>query len=70
HQFFLRLAQQHQQLYAKALAAFADADYPFMVVHREIAQRLSRSGLVRKVGERNSEDIFRQRNSAFIWRKM
>ena len=70
HQFFLALAHQYQQLYVQALATFADTEHPFMNVHREIAQRLSHSGLVKRAGERNSEDIFKQSNSASVWRKV
>lgn len=70
HEFILALAHRHQQLYVQALAAFADSEYPFMVVHGEIARRLSTSGLALKNGERNSEDIFRQKNSATVWRKL
>lgn len=70
HQFFLALAHQHQRLYVQALATFADMDYPFMVVHGEIARRLLHSGLVKKIGERNSEDIFRQVNGATFWQKV
>ena len=71
HQFILRLAHQHQQRYVQALAAFADAQYPFMVVHGEIAKRLKkRADLVTKIGEHDSEDIFRQKNSASKWLKV
>ena len=69
HDFFLKLAHQHQQLYVKALVTFADMEYPFMAVHGEIARRLSESGLVKKSGVRNSQDIFKQVNSATVWQK-
>lgn len=70
HVFILKLAHQHQRLYVKALATFADTDRPFQIVHGEIASRLLHSGLVKKFGEQNSEDIFRQVNSASLWRKV
>ncbi|MCP5094434.1 MAG: hypothetical protein GY943_02650 [Chloroflexi bacterium] len=70
HDFFLALAHQHQRLYVQALATFADTEYPFMSVHGEIAKRLSRSGLVMQNGTRNSQDIFKQVNSAAIWNKV
>jgi cellobiose-specific phosphotransferase system component IIA len=70
HQLILALAHQHQRLYVQALVTFAEMDYPFMAVHGEIAQRLSHTNLVKKIGERNSEDIFRQVNSASLWRKV
>ena len=69
HQFILELAHQHQRLYVQALVTFADMDHPFMVVHGEIARRLSHTSLVKKIGERDSEDIFRQVNSAVLWKK-
>ncbi len=70
HDFFLTLAHQHQRLYVQALVTFADMDYPFMAVHGEIAKRLSRSGLVKPNGKRNSCDIFKQMNSATVWDKV
>ncbi len=70
HNFFLNLAHQQQKLYVKALVTFADMDYPFMAVHGEIARRLSECGLVKKAGTRNSEDIFKQVNSATVWKKI
>lgn len=69
HDFFLKLAHQHQKLYVKALVTFADMEYPFMAVHGEIARRLSESGLVKKIGVQNSQDIFKQVNSATVWQK-
>lgn len=70
HDFILNLAHQHQQRYVQALVTFADMEYPFMAVHGEIARRLSESGLVKKVGTRNSQDIFKQVNSATLWQKV
>lgn len=71
HDFILKLAQAHQQLYVAALAAYADKDYPFQIVHGEIARRLlHHPELVTKVGENTSEDIFHQKSSATVWRKV
>jgi hypothetical protein len=68
HDFILKLAQTYQRLYVKALATYADTDRPFQIVHGEIARRLSKHpGLVTKVGEHSSEDIFRRRNSSTVW---
>jgi hypothetical protein len=70
HAFILKLAQAHQRLYVSALAAYADHDYPFQIVHGEIARRLLRHPeLVTKVGENASEDIFHQKSSAAVWRR-
>ncbi|MBN1643001.1 MAG: hypothetical protein JXA09_17320 [Anaerolineae bacterium] len=71
HDFILAIAQIEQQLYIRALAAYADHEYPFQIVHGEIARRLSRHPeLVVKVGETNSEDIFHRKGSAVVWRKV
>ena len=71
HDFILKLAQAEQSLYVAALAAYVDREYPFQIVHGEIARRLlSHPELVVKVGENTSEDIFHQKSSAVVWRKV
>jgi hypothetical protein len=71
HDFILKLAQMHQRLYVAALAAYVDKDYPFQIVHSEIARRLlNHPDLAVKIGEDTSEDIFRQKNTAIVWRKV
>ena len=37
HDFILKLAHKHQRLYVTALAAYADHEYPFQIVHGDIA---------------------------------
>lgn len=70
HAFILRLAQAHQRLYVAALAAYADHEYPFQIVHGEISRRLlNHPELVTKVGENISQDIFHHKSSAAVWRK-
>lgn len=70
HEFILALAHQHQQLYVRALATFADTEYPFMSLHGQVARRLSQSGLVHDTGKDvRSRDIFRQMNEARLWQK-
>ena len=70
HDFILKLAQAHQRLYVAALAAYADYEYPFQIVHGEIARRLlNHPELVTKVGENTSQDIFHNKSSAALWRK-
>jgi hypothetical protein len=65
HDFILKLAQVHQRLYVAALATYVDKEYPFQIVHGEIARRLlKRPELVTKVGEHTSSDIFGQKSSA------
>ena len=71
HDFILKLAQAHQRLYVAALAAYVDKEYPFQIVHGEIARRLlKRTELVTKVGEHTSNDIFGQKSSATVWCKV
>ena len=71
HEFILRLAHDHQRLYVNALAAYADTDRPFQVVHGEIAKRLLNYGdLVVKTGEAISKDIFGQSDSCATWRRV
>ena len=68
HDFILKLAQAHQRVYVNALAEYAATDRPFQIVHGKIARRLlNHPELATKVGERNSEDVFRQKNSAAVW---
>lgn len=65
------LAQQYQRLYVEALAAYAKTNRPFQIVHGEIARRLlAHEELVKKIGERDSPDIFGQVNSVAVWRKV
>jgi hypothetical protein len=71
HDFILKLACDHQRLYVKALAVYADTNRPFQIVHGEIAKRLFTHGrLVVKTGETVSEDIFRQLNTCAAWRRV
>jgi hypothetical protein len=71
HEFILQLAHDYQRLYVKALAAYADTDRPFQIVHGEIAKRLLKHGhLVVKTGETISKDIFGQENTAAAWRRV
>ena len=71
HEFILKLACDHQNLYVSALATYADTDRPFQIVHGEIAKRLlTYGGLVIKVGETASEDIFGHVNTCAAWRRV
>lgn len=71
HDFIRKFSHCYQNLYVSALATYNDNDSPFMIVHGEIARRLgTRTDLVRKIGVRNSEDIFKQVNGANVWRKL
>lgn len=71
HDFILRLARTHQRLYIAALAAYGQSDQPFKTVHGQIARRLGRhTELVTKIGDGVSDDIFGQRRSAALWRRV
>jgi hypothetical protein len=70
HDFILKLAQTHQRLYVAALAGYVAKEYPFQIVHGEIARRLLKhTELVTKVGDHTSKDIFGQTSSATVWCK-
>ena len=72
HDFILKLANEHQQLYVQALNAYANNDQPFQSVHKEIAMLLYNfPELVSSTGKkRNSENIFRKYNLAEVWWKV
>jgi hypothetical protein len=71
HDFILKLAHKHQQSYVAALAQYVDRDYPFQIVHGEIARRLlTHPDLVTKIGEHSSRDIFMQKTPAAVWYKV
>ena len=75
HQFILKLAQAHQQLYVEALYAYRNnlhrrQPVPFMMVHKELARGLSQSNLVEYVREVDSKDIFGESNRCGQWRKV
>jgi len=72
HQFILKLAQQHQRLYIKALHSYRDEPAPFRTVHGILAKRLhdypELIELVRR--DASSRNIFRQSNPCAEWRKL
>ena len=71
YEFILKLAQEHQQLYVKALIEYAESERPFQIVNSQIAMRLLKyPNLVSRVGEHISKDIFLQESSATLWQKI
>jgi hypothetical protein len=71
HEFILKLAQEYQQLYVKALVEYAESERPFKIVHGQIAMRLLKfPNLVTRVGEHISKDIFLQESTATLWQKV
>ena len=75
HEFILRLAQRHQQLYIEALYSYRDALHrggqaPFMIVHGILAKQLSNyPTLIEHIGDVMSVDIFGQQNGCARWRR-
>ena len=69
HEFILRLAKWHQHAYIRALATYEEVKHPFMSLHGEIGRRLSTRDDFQKVGERDSPDIFGEKNSAVVWER-
>jgi len=71
HEFILQLAYEHQRLYIKALAMYAEAEGgPFMIVHGRLAKGLTKyPDLVRYIGDEPSRDIFGHSGSAALWHK-
>lgn len=70
HEFILKLAHEHQGLYIKALAQYADNKAPFQVVHGQLAKALAKfDTLVYYIGSEPSTDIFGQSNEAAVWGK-
>jgi hypothetical protein len=71
HEFIIKLAQEHQRLYVKALVEHTDNEKPFQIVHSQIAMRLLKyPNLISRVGEHISRDIFLQENIATLWQKV
>ena len=70
HEFILRLAQQNQLEYVRALSAYEER-FPFQAVHSVLSSRLrEHTDRVRYVGEVNSIDIFGHPNGCSAWVKL
>ncbi len=71
HEFILKLAQNYQKFYVRALNEYADNDQPFQTVHALIAKRLKQHvDLVKHVDYRPSKNIFRYDTEAAVWEKV
>ena len=73
HEFFLRLAHNHQPEYVAGLAAHAEGGYPFRDLHHALAKRLK--GLEGKLITLRKEsypsrDIFGTPSHSGLWRKL
>ena len=70
HEFIRVLAHEHQGLYIKALAQYADSKAPFKVVHGQLAKGLVKfDQLVFYIGDEPSTDIFGNASGAAVWGK-
>lgn len=73
HQFFLRLAHDHQLEYVAALAAFAEAGKPFRDLHHAVTKRLKKlegKSITLRSESYPSRDIFGTPSHSGLWRKL
>jgi hypothetical protein len=72
HEFILRLAQQHQRLYIKALHSYYDEPAPFRTVHSILAKHLhAYPKLIELVRhDAPSTNIFGQSSQCAEWRRL
>ncbi len=73
HEFFLRLAHDHQSEYVAGLAAYAEGGFPFKDLHHALVKRLKRhEGRLIKLREDSypSKDIFGTPSHSGLWRKL
>ena len=73
HEFFLRLAHDHQSDYVAGLAACTEGGMPFRDLHHALVQRLK--GLEGKLitlrnGSYPSRDIFGTPSHSGLWKKL
>jgi len=70
HEFILRLAQQNQVAYIKALNAYCDHSDPFRIVHGQLSNHLNTfTSDVRYIKHDDSDDIFGQPGDCAYWQK-
>ena len=73
HQFFLRLAHDHQREYVAGLAAFADGGMPFRDLHHALVKRLKKlegKGITLRKDSYPSQDIFGTPSHSGLWKKL
>lgn len=73
HQFFLRLAHDHQREYVAGLASFAEGGAPFKDLHHALVKRLKalegKTIALRKESY-PSQDIFGTPSHSGLWKKL
>ena len=73
HQFFLRLAHDHQQEYVAGLAAFAAGGTPFKDLHHAVVKRLKKlegQAITLRKESYPSQDIFGTPSHSGLWKKL
>ena len=73
HQFFLRLAHNHQREYVAGLAAFADGETPFKDLHHALVKRLKKlegTKIALRKDSYPSQDIFGTPSHSGLWKKL
>jgi hypothetical protein len=73
HQFFLRLAHDHQVEYVSGLAAYADGGAPFKDLHHALVKRLKKQEgktLTLRNESYPSRDIFGTPSYSGLWKKL
>jgi len=73
HEFFLRLAHNHQREYVAGLAACSAGGLPFKDLHHALANRLKKlEGKLITLREKSypSRDIFGTPSHSGLWRKL
>jgi len=73
HEFFLRLAHDHQREYVAGLAACSEGGYPFRDLHHALAKRLKGfDGKLVTLRKESypSRDIFGTPSHSGLWRKL
>ena len=73
HEFFLRLAHDHQREYVAGLTAFAAGGYPFKDLHHALSRRLKRlEGKLITLRKESypSRDIFGTPSHSGLWKRL
>jgi hypothetical protein len=73
HEFFLRLAHDHQCEYVAGLAAYSDGGYPFRDLHHALAKRLRKLEsklIIQRKESYPSRDIFGTPSHDGLWKKL
>jgi hypothetical protein len=73
HEFFLRLAHDHQREYVAGLSAYSEGGYPFRDLHHALVKRLKRlEGQLITLRKESypSWDIFGTPSHSGLWKKL